>query len=158
MNTPSEQRKFLNDVLLPHWAEQFGTSQLVYDIGKSTTWDYTSYFKCQYQTIDRESKLQPNILIDMENYISFPGPMADGIVLNGVFEQCDNPFKLIHNVEYLLKDKGLILFGLPLTGMKPYGLNDKWRLTIDGARAYVKIFSIIREHIFPEYVYLECRK
>ena len=48
------QRRFLNQVLLPRWAGQFHSGQLVYDIGKSRAWDYSHLFHCQYTTIDRD--------------------------------------------------------------------------------------------------------
>lgn len=150
MNTISEHRKFLNDTLISRWAYEFNKNQLVYDIGKSTTWDYKPHFKCNFKTIDRNNNLGPDIHADLEYLISAIVP-ADGLILNGVFEQCENPWALMNGVQLILKKGGKILVGLASIGMQPYGESDKWRVTKDGALAYMKGFKILSLYTFPAY-------
>jgi len=153
VDTISEHRKFLNDTLLPKWASQFHKDDLVYDIGKSTTWGYESYFKCKLKTIDRNPDLKPDYIMDLDG--RFPAiNTADGILFNGVFEQCNNPFNVIDGLIQLLKTNGLLLAGLASNGMESYGENDKWRVTKDGAIAYMRAFKIFEIHEFPAYFYI----
>ena len=155
MNTTpvSEHRKYLNEVLMPQWAEQFHTYHNVYDIGKSTTWDYSKYFRCKLRTIDRDDTLKPDVCLDMET--DEIGLQADGVIYNGVFEQCDDPWMLLRGIVSMLKSEGKILAGLASIGMEPYGEKDKWRVTIDGAKAYIsEYFTITRIVELPEYFYV----
>ena len=154
MNTISEHRKYHNEVLLPEWSKKFEPSHLVYDIGKSTTWDYKSSFKCSLKTIDRNSYIEPDICIDIEWKNNIYVPLADGILFNGVYEQCSDPIKLMKGIKAIIKPGGLILAGLASIGMTPYGDSDKWRLTRAGAREYMKDFKIIEFLTFPEYFYI----
>ncbi len=153
MNTISEHRKYLNEVLMLEWAKEFKPHELVYDIGKSTTWDYESFFNCRFKTIDRNANLSPNIVADVENLVELIED-ADGIILNGVFEQCDDPWKLMRGVNHLIKKGGRILVGLASNNMEPYGPNDKWRVTYDGAKAYMDGFTVDRFDVFPNYFFL----
>ena len=145
---------FLNNTLLPKWAGQFHEDDYVYDIGKSTTWDYKSYFKCGFKTIDRNQDLKPDIHLDLEDLLHWLTPKADGVIFNGVFEQCGNPFEVIEGIKQILNPGGLILAGLASNGMEPYGESDKWRVTKDGALAYMKDFKILEIHEFPAYFYI----
>lgn len=156
MTTISEHRKFLNDTLLPKWAGQFHEDDFVYDIGKSITWNYKPYFECKYRTVDRYKSLKPDIHMDLETVepLNFFTNHVGGILFNGVFEQCDNPFKVMNGIKCLLKNDGLILAGLASNGMEPYGESDKWRVTKDGAIAYMKDFKILEIHEFPAYIYI----
>ena len=139
----SEQRKFLNEELLPKWT--FPPQSVVYDIGKTTDWDYG------FITIDRDKDKNPDIVLDMEKATT-PHP-ADGILYNGVFEQCDDPWELMRNIVKSLKPRGKILAGLASTGMAPYGRRDKWRVTKDGALAYMEDFYLDNFYIFDGYFY-----
>jgi hypothetical protein len=144
----SPQRAFLNDVLLPQFSS---TKGLVYDIGKSKTWDYSSYFKdAEYVTVDRSLENDPCLMHDMEKA---PLQPADFILFNGVFEQCNDPWALMRNLEKSIKPGGTLLAGIASIGMPPYGERDKWRVTKDGLLAYLKNWDIITIHTFPEYFY-----
>lgn len=140
----SKHRKFLNEVLLHKW--KFSKDSLVYDIGVNGTWDYG------FTTIDRDPDKHPDILLDMEK--GSPITKADGILFNGVFEQCGNPWVLMDKMTLCLKDKGILIAGLAGIGMPFYGENDKWRVTKQGAIDYMKYFNILDFHEFPEYFYV----
>lgn len=150
---PSEHRRYLNEVLLPKWAAQFSPDQLVYDIGKSTTWDYRPYFKCQYMTVDRNEDLKPDLVRDVEKIRLVP--QADGILFNGVFEQCDDPLAIIRNLRHSLKEGGRILCGLAGIGMVEYGPKDRWRITQAGVQIYMREFKINEVFSFHSYYYVD---
>jgi len=149
----SEHRKHLNETLMPDWGKQFHTYDTVYDIGKSVTWDYSADFRCKFLTIDRDKSLEPDICINLENG-ERQGLKADGVIFNGVFEQCDNPFSLMEGILSLLNPQGKILAGLASIGMVPYGEKDKWRVTRNGVLAYMKYFRITQLTEFPEYFFV----
>lgn len=150
----SEQRRFLNEVLLEPYRHRAGG--LVYDIGKSQTWDYQGYFtRWVYRTVDRDPALRPDIVHDLEDS---PLPaLAELVIFNGVFEQCSDPWALMRNLRRSIAPEGTLIAGLASIGMPPYGERDKWRLTLDGARAYLADWTIRDMHIFPEYFYAICQ-
>lgn len=151
--TRSAQRSLLEDELLPFWGKLFKPGSLIYDIGANPELDYSKYFPlCMYKTIDRDRFKSPHIVMNLE--YGTPNKFADGIIFNGVFEQCDNPFALIDNIRLMLKPKGRILVGLAGIGMLPYGENDKWRVTRCGAIAYLESFEIITVRELPEYFFI----
>lgn len=144
-------------------------NSLVYDIGKSTTWDYKDTFKnYQYHTIDRNEELNPDFVVDVENY--FPSftlfkeslKPCDGIVCNGVIEQCNNPFKLIKGVKGILKKGGYLLLGSISIGFPLYA-NDYIRFTPRGIERLVADFTIFKKKICfrneqPSYMFLILKK
>lgn len=150
----SEARRFLNEELLPRWAKQFEPNDLVYDIGVSK-WDYRKFFDCKYYTVDRDEKRKPDLLHNYElELISYELERVNGIVLNGVFEQSDDPFKLMKNIHSMLVPGGKLLAGL--IGIEaPWTSNrDKWRVTKAGALEYCKAFHIDEFYELPGYYYV----
>jgi len=151
----SEARRFLNKELMPRWAKQFGPGQVVYDIGVSK-WDYCRHFNCQYFTVDRDEKRHPDLVSNIGEYKWTGLPhQADGVVLNGVFEQADDPFSLMRDIAtHVLKQNGKILVGL-IGKRAPWTSDrDKWRVTKAGARAYCKGFHIDEFYQFRGYFYV----
>ena len=151
----SEARRFLNEELLPRWAKQFEPGQIVYDIGVSK-WDYRKFFDSEYFSVDCDEKRKPDILCNVEkSYIgeSFHR-LGNGILLNGVFEQCDNPFALMKNVHKSMVDGGKILAGLIGRRARWKSVRDKWRVTKSGALSYCKGFRIDEFYELPSYYYV----
>lgn len=157
MNPISEQRRFLNEFLIPEFKQMLRPDSIVCDIGKTEDHPYASMFReFTYVTLDRNPAKKPTILIDMEH--NRPPISADGILFNGVFEQCDDPFSIWRNILSMLNPGGIVLAGLAGIGMTPYGSSDKWRVTKDGAQLFVRPLTIISTYDLPEYHYVIARK
>lgn len=154
----SDSRRFLHDVVLPRWARQFSDGQLVYDIGKSPLWDYAAHFRCALVSVDRDRRTGADMVLDMERPIPPEVRRADGIMFNGVFEQCADPFRARAGIDSLLAPGGTVLFGLAGPGMAQYDETDKWRVTRDGARAYASSFEILEFHELSTYFFIIARK
>lgn len=154
MSNISEQRRFLNEFLI---AECRPSSGLVYDIGKSQTWDYRPFFpSCNYKTVDRDLALRPDILHDMERRPL--DPQAGFIFFNGVFEQCDDPWAIMRNIRASLLPGGTLLAGIANTKMPLYGERDRWRITRAGIDIYFKSYTIKHLYELPEYFYAIAEK
>ncbi len=151
----SEARRFLNEELLPRWAKQFEPGQVVYDIGVSK-WDYRKHFDCEYITVDRDAKRIPDIILDVGNWLDgdLPTPQASGILLNGVFEQSDDPSGLMRSVINSLYPNGNLLAGLISIDAPWKSDRDKWRVTRAGALAYCKGFHIDEFCELPGYFFV----
>ena len=153
----SQQRRFLNEFLLEEFKDHLPKKALVCDVGKTLTFDYAKAFKeFQYVTVDKDPSKNPSLTLDVEK--STIPLSADGLIFNGVFEQCDDPFSLKRNMLQCLKPGGVILMGLASIGMKPYGKSDKWRLTEDGAKTYCADLKILNFYKLPEYFYVLATK
>ena len=146
---PSLWRKFLNDVLMPSTAPTMG--KFVIDVGKTLTWDYRPYFKPGvYTTLDRNPETKPHILLDLEKD-TVPDRIvkaATGVICNGVYEQCSDPSLLRIGLEKISAKDSIILFGAPCL-MPLYGVADKWRITPDGIREYLKAWTPVFEKSIP---------
>ncbi len=132
----------------------------MYDIGVSK-WDYRKFFDCDYYTVDRDEKRKPDSLVDfdIESFETFGipencPPDADGILLNGIFEQSDDPFTLMRNVSTVLKTNGKLLAGLISIDAPWKSDRDKWRVTKSGALEYCKGFHIDELYELPGYYYV----
>lgn len=153
----SEQRRFLNEYLLDEFKSLIRPGSIILDIGKTDTFDYNSWFKeYTYISIDRDGSKNPSLVLDAEKS-SLPFS-AEGVIFNGVFEQCDDPFAIKRNMLSCLKPSGVVLFGLAGIGMKPYGERDKWRVTKEGALSFVKPLNLLKFYPLPEYFYALARK
>lgn len=109
-----------------------------------------------YRTVDRDESLDPDIVLNLES--EFLNDAADAIIVNGVFEQCNDPWALLRSVWLSLKSGGKLLVGLPSIGMEPYGEKDKWRVTRAGAREYMKHYKVTGFWEFPTYFYITGEK
>lgn len=146
-----------------------GKRQVIYDIGRSDIHDYSATFKdFDYKTVDRDPFKRPDISLDIEglNEISVDDYLdrADGLLCNGVIEQCNDPFAMLRACRAMLKDGGIALFGMVLLGYPALSL-DNFRFTKSGAVNALKKcgFSILyvdfveRDGV-PTYVYAICKK
>lgn len=142
---------------------------LIYDIGKSHIHDYRKEFnKFDYRTIDRDLGKHPDILLDIEglNEISIDDYLtrAEGLLCNGVVEQCDDPIKMIRSCHAMLKSNGQALFGFVLLGY-PQHTYDFFRFTESGACGALKRAGfIIVDNVGvsrdgrPSYIYIFCKR
>lgn len=139
---------------------------LVYDIGKSSLYDYHNAFKNYvYQSIDADAKKEPDIVMELGNTpIDSTLSKADGVLCNGVTEQCQNPYRLVSALNQLLKPGAAVLMGIISIGYPPYD-NDRVRFTPNGASCLMINYGFHVEHIDvvdrdgkPSYVFLICRK
>ncbi len=143
---------------------------LVYDIGVSSTHNYSHLFQdFHFMTIDRDSKKNPDICLDIEKLTSLYDfedylDIADAILCNGVIEQCSDPFNMLRACNSMLKSSGLALFGFVLLGFPEYD-NDRFRFTKRGARESLGAcgFGIRHEFIVTHegketYIYLVAQK
>lgn len=134
---------------------------LIYDIGKSDIWDYQKTFKdYDYKTIDKLKEKNPDIVQDMEDTIFLD--QTDAFVLNGVTEQCDDPFKLLHNLYIILDKGGIALFGICSVGY-PIGEWDYLRFTPKGVEHLLTDYEILEKEIvyrdnFPSYMFVIAKK
>lgn len=135
---------------------------LIYDIGKSDIWDYRNIL-CGYiyKTVDKLQSKTPDIMFDLE-YDDILIPQANAILLNGVTEQCDNPFKLMETVDKILKPHGVMLAGICLVGY-PIGEWDYFRFTPKGAKYLLRDYRILQEEVLyhnniPSYSYFIVQK
>ena len=138
------ERKIFNEEILPKFINEYvKENDVVVDIGKPNDgWGYKQLFsKATYQTLDRHDWLQPDIVMDLEcidKHQLFKG-YADCAVAMGVWEQCDNPFKLYDGILALLKPKGYALLGIMLTGFPLIQDLDLHRFTEQG------VFKLLRD-------------
>ena len=161
-NADSLERKKYHEIItkiLP----LFDINSIIYDVGKSHKYNYSSIFKnSNYKSIDISTGKCPDILLNFEDTEEvLKLPKADLILCNGVVEQCNNPFEIIKNCLLLLNDRGYLLFGSVLTGFPVYE-NDYFRFTANGLRRMFK--NIVTEEIiyregitFPTYMYILSR-
>ena len=137
----------------------------VYDIGKSTRFDYAPLFSGHsFKTIDRDPDKRPDIAMDIEMLTSSSFATADALLCNGVIEQCNDPMQMIRGCNSLLKSGGLILFGFCLLGYPPYD-NDRFRFTSQGAIVAVKRngfniikIDIVKRNDIESYIYVLAKK
>ena len=102
-------------VQLKRFAERLPDGGLVLDIGHYLKQSYQTFFpKQQFATIDRNPTVGATHVVDVEAIRgNIHGvPFADGLLCNGVTEQCDNPYDLVRGCYHLLKPGGLALFGI----------------------------------------------
>ncbi len=151
----SEARRFLNKELLPRWAKQFEPGQTVYDIGVSS-WDYRKLFDCDFYTVDKEEKRKPDILHNVGHWLEdcILPHQANGVLLNGVFEQSDDPSGLMRSVINILYPGGKLLAGLIGIDAPWKSERDKWRVTRAGALEYCKAFRIDEFYELPGYYFV----
>jgi SAM-dependent methyltransferase len=129
---------------------------LIYDIGRSDIHDYKETFKdYKYITIDRLKSKNPDLVEDFEGSVFLD--QADAVILNGVTEQCDNPFKIFHNIHLILKKGGVALFGIISVGCPLYTW-DYLRFTPNGVKHLLKDYKILEEEIvyrgdMPDYIF-----
>lgn len=138
----------------------------VRDVGVSGSHSYRAAFARQrYQTIDREPKKRPDILLDLEGPIpDLLARTADVVLCNGVTETCGNPFALVRGVRAILKPHGRALFGVMLAGYPIGEKADLTRFTPAGAvhlveTAGFRVLSVeqCRRGDIPSYAFLLCR-
>ena len=152
------------------WLEKFkaylNPGAVVYDIGKSRKYDYVETFKdFTFRTIDKNPLVQPDLELDLEELYSVTLlPLADGILFNGVVEQCENPFILLETLNEMLKGSGVMLVGTVLTGFPVYD-NDRFRFTEMGIKNALRDYKLLEsETIYrpgvkdPTYMYLLIQK
>ena len=151
----SEARRFLNEELMPWWAATMRLPpKRVIDVGVSKwSWNYRQCFQCSgYETLDRDPEREPDIVQDLEEVPC--SPQVDGMILNGVFEQSNDPFQLMRNVIKSLVPGGKILAGLIGIDAPWTSDRDKWRVTKSGALEYCKAFCIDEFYELPGYFYV----
>jgi len=99
------ERQHFNEVVLPKFIKEFvKKDDMVIDVGKPNDgWNYRRMFNelpvepAHYRTLDRRADLHPDIVDDMENS-NLAKEIANIVICNGVFEQCNNPFKLVEGL------------------------------------------------------------
>lgn len=164
MQLSPERVKF--NELLDQFRAELEPGSVVYDIGKSAIHDYRPAFEAdgfRYKTIDLDHEKEPDILMDIENEIScFKIPPADAVICHGVFEQCNDPVKMIRGTFGILRPKGVALFGLISIGF-PMFTFDRIRITPDGIKHYLKAFNILRMDTvyrgeLPSYIFAKGEK
>lgn len=135
---------------------------LIYDIGKSDIWDYrNTLYGYYYKTIDKLKTKEPDIIFDLE-YDNILLPQADAILLNGVTEQCDNPFRLLEVTDKILKPYGVMLVGICSVSY-PIGEWDYLRFTPKGAEHLLRNYRILHKEILyrndiPSYTFFIVQK
>lgn len=154
MSITPERAKFHE--LLKQFKEWVNKTNLVYDIGKSSSHNYKPLFRCTYRTIDKDPDKKPDIVCDVEG--DFNLPLADGIICMGVTEQCDNPYKLIEGVNSLIKPNGVALFGVVSVGYPIYD-KDYVRFTPCGVKRLLNKYNILEEQTvfrynLPSYIFV----
>jgi len=164
----SPERKFLHDVMLDRFKRFLKPHDVIYDIGKSVSWDYKPRFPEQkLYTIDRTAGIGADFVINIEQAHADSIAPADALLCNGVTEQCDNMLFLFRGMYDILKKGGYVLFGMCSVGYPIYcqdGFNDKVRLTPQGAQWLVtRQFAIIEMETLkrgdlPSYIYIIGRK
>ena len=136
---------------------------LLYDVGKSGLYDYKEKFAgYNYKTVDKLGTKNPDIFIDLEGENCSALEMCDAFIMNGVTEQCLNPFKLLKNLTSKLKPNGYALFGIISVGFPLYEW-DYLRFTPNGIWNYLKDFNVVEKEIIyrenlPSYVFVIGRK
>jgi len=157
-----ERLRFLE--VLDNFINSLKNNSLVYEIGKSHLHDYKSLFeKHRHKTIDIDPLKKPDILLDVENSASVMRlGVADAVIMHGVYEQCNDPIKLIRGVTAMLRPGGKALFGLISVGFPLFGF-DRWRITPSGVDIYLKDFNKTSEVVIyrgelPSYVFVTAEK
>jgi hypothetical protein len=161
----SPERKVLNEIMLERFRGYLKEGDVLYDIGKSRTWDYRSFFEKQkFFTVDRNKEISPDLCFNVESIYKVEGRLCDAIICNGVVEQCDNPFELLRGLKVLLKKDSYVLFGVILVGYPLYQEFDFFRFTPMGVKKVMKDFNfeILEEQMcyrndVPSYIYLICQ-
>lgn len=162
---PSPERTRFNE-LLEELKNELTPGSVIYDIGKSSRWDYTPFFHgFRYKTIDCDAEKNPDMVMDIEQ----PGnalrvKAADAIICHGVLEQCNDPIKMIQGALMLLKPGGKALFGLISVGYPIFEF-DRIRITPEGAKHYLKGLNITSTQVFyredihtPTYIFVKGEK
>jgi len=159
----TQERTFLNEVMLERFRNYLQDGQLLYDIGKPA-YDYESIFSKQiYKTVDCNPAVNPDIVCDIEA-IRCPNDFnAEAVICNGVAEQCENPFNVVRGIDWMMKDGAVALFGIISVGYPIYD-TDYVRFTPNGAlRLLQRHFRLLEHEIvrrdgIPSYIYAICRK
>jgi hypothetical protein len=149
--------------MIPLFKKYLEPTDRVFEIGKSEVYSYKDRIP-NLITLDRDIHKNPDILIDIETVIIGQDLLVcDAMMCIGVTEECSNPFNLIEGLARIIKDKGIVLFGIALIGNKGYD-NDYWRFTISGARKLVnRYFDTLQEKIIytngiPSYSFIIANK
>ena len=161
----TEERKHYNEVVLPQFIKSYvKVGNLVLDVGKPNDgWGYRGLFPAvNYLTVDRNPIVAPDILDDMEN-TTLDEACADCVICHGVWEQCDNPFKLVEGLRKVLKVGGYGLFGIMSIGFPMIQDLDLCRFTPQGVEKLLKDFSIVNLSVIdrqgvPSYIYVIVKK
>ena len=157
----SNERIIYNELI--NQFKGFGpTGGLIYDIGKSQLLDYKSTFKdFKYFTVDRNRNIGSDIIDDLEETKIVE--LADGVLCNGVMEQCTDPVAVMRGVYNIMKPNGHLLFGAVSLGYPPFEF-DYCRFTPKGVD-YVLLphFKILETKIvyrneLPSYTFKICKK
>lgn len=129
---------------IDRFAAQLRAGSVVVDVGKSAQYDYRLTFRnFLYRTLDREAKVSPDILLDIESPLpSSQIGSADGVLCCGVTEQCTNPWAVRDGVVQLLKPGGLALWGICCVGFRVYH-EDYFRFTPLGVDRFLSGWEIL---------------
>ena len=155
----TEARDILHKEILPAFLNYVKREDIVYEIGKGE-FDYHAW-RSNIITLDRDVSKHPDLVVDVEATNNSVELRCDALMCIGVLEECDNPFHLIEGVRRMLKDGGVVVFGIALIGNEPYK-NDFWRFTINGARKLIGKFEALEEKIIytkevPSYAFIIAR-
>lgn len=156
----SPERLMFHELAIPRLKTYMRDNDVIYDIGKSMSWDYKTFFTQKLLTIDRNPEVKPDVLLDIEN--DKIETKCDVVLCNGVMEQCTNPFKLVDGVHYMLNREGVALFGI-MSVAYPIFDCDYVRFTPRGIERLLNRFELLADfHCFRgdvvSYVYVICRK
>lgn len=122
---PSKERLLFNKEKLPMFLGTFIKKDiLIIDIGKPDDgWGYKKLITEKgfiYLSLDRDKTKNPDVLLDLEGweFLLFP-KKEKAVICMGVWEQADNPYKLIEGIASILNPGekallGIISIGYPL--------------------------------------------
>lgn len=157
----SNERRIYNE-LTNQFKRLLPVGGLIYDIGKSQLLDYKSTFEgYKYLTVDRNRNIGADIIDDLEETKIVE--LADGVLCNGVMEQCTNPMAVLESIYKILKPMGHLLLGAMSIGYPMYEF-DYQRFTPKGVNiVLLRRFETLETRIvarkgIPSYVFVIARK
>ncbi len=101
---------------------------------------YRSYFQraSRYYTSDISFSFNTDYVLDVRNMSQIGSGTFDCVFCSGVLEHVDDFHSAILEITRILKDRGVLLLGLPFRQQIHLPPNDYWRFTVYGVKVLLE--------------------
>ena len=138
----TEQRRLLEERLLPAFAARFQPSALVVNIGAGDH-PYRTHFICRYLTADRRPGCDLTFPVEA---IPYTDASVDGLLFLSVLDRVDDPMRAMRELWRVLKPGGLLLFGTAGLEFEVRKACERWRLSPGGVAHVLREFTRLESH------------